>query len=417
VSDKKENKKQKPVEFDLHRACFRLLMKEPFFAALSRRINKIKTYGIPTAGVRLNPRTTQFEMFYNPQFLGSLTEEEVTGVLMHEYYHIVFEHVTGRKPTDESKAQLWNAAADLAINSHLVGRLPKECLMPGEGKFKKYPAGKSAEWYFASLQEDNFMEKMKQEAGKGKEGEGNGRGFGQFDDHGQWTDADGNELDDATKEIAKERLKDIMRKAANEASRKGDWGTVSASCKEEILKRIQTVVDWKKVLRYFIKTSQRGSRYNTQRRINKRYPYIHPGSRIRRQANMAISMDQSGSVGNDLLSAFYAELSKLATLATFTVIPFDHEVAEEGVYVWKRGETKRWERVRSGGTGFNPPTNWVNERNFDGHIVLTDMCAPKPGRSKCQRMWMTDEHNAANPYFQTDERVIAIKPDASVNPW
>ena len=45
---------------------------------------------------------------------------------------------------------------------------------------------------------------------------------------------------------------------------------------------------------------------------------------------------------------------------------------------------------------------------FDGHIVLTDMCAPKPIASKCQRMWMTTSEYARSPYFSTSEIVVAI---------
>ena len=48
--------------FDLDRYTFKLLQGEPFFAALSRRIQKRPSTDIPTAGVRLNPDTAQFEM-------------------------------------------------------------------------------------------------------------------------------------------------------------------------------------------------------------------------------------------------------------------------------------------------------------------------------------------------------------------
>ena len=61
-----------------------------------------------------------------------------------------------------------------------------------------------------------------------------------------------------------------------------------------------------------------------------------------------------------------------------------------------------------GGTDFNPPTDYVNERDFDGHIILTDMYAPKPKASKCQRMWMTTPEYAKRPYFTTKERIVAI---------
>ena len=86
----------KPFDLNLHTA--RLLMREPFFAALSRRIDKIRTDSVPTAGVRVNPDTAQFELFYNPKFMGALKDEHKLGVLMHEFYHIVSEHVTTRKP-------------------------------------------------------------------------------------------------------------------------------------------------------------------------------------------------------------------------------------------------------------------------------------------------------------------------------
>ena len=61
-----------------------------------------------------------------------------------------------------------------------------------------------------------------------------------------------------------------------------------------------------------------------------------------------------------------------------------------------------------GGTCFDAPTKFVNEGKFDGHIVLTDMMAPKPIASKCQRMWMTTAEYARNPYFTTSEGVVSI---------
>ena len=109
-----------------------------------------------------------------------------------------------------------------------------------------------------------------------------------------------------------------------------------------------------------------------------------------------------------MLAKFFAELNKLADIAEFTVIPFDTRVDESLIYTWRKGEARKWERVMCGGTCFDAPTKYVNERNFDGHIVLTDLCAPKPVPSACQRMWMTTKAYAARPYFSTNERIIAI---------
>ena len=63
-----------------------------------------------------------------------------------------------------------------------------------------------------------------------------------------------------------------------------------------------------------------------------------------------------------------------------------------------------------GGTDFDAPTDYVNQRgDFDGHILLTDLCAPKPKPSKVQRMWMTTPYYARRPYFTTSEKIVAIE--------
>ena len=414
---KKTNK-----SFNLNMHVARLLMDEPFFASLSRRVNKVANTAFPTAGVRVNPDTAQFEMIYNPEFFANLDDAERKDVLKHEFYHLVFEHVTGRKP-DAVNPRVWNFATDLAINSHL-NNLPENCVKPGQGPFADFPAGLSAEAYLELLKKK--QEEAKQE-GSGKEnsegensegenseggdpGEGNseaGDGLpqdGQFDSHDDW-----GACDSTTEEIAKERLKDFIKKATEEANQSNrGWGSVPASCRRDIMERLATHVDWRNVLRYFIKTSTRANARSTVKRLNKRYRYIHPGKKVQRQANIAISIDQSGSVDDNMLAAFFSELNKLAKLASFTVVPFDTRVDESMVYEWKQGQNHKTERVMCGGTCFDAPTEYVNKNGFDGHIVLTDLMAPKPKASKCQRMWMTTKYYASRPYFKTNERIIAI---------
>ena len=403
------DKKTKKPKFDLNVYTFRLLQQEPFFAALSRRIHKYSTNAIPTAGVCVNKSTAQFEMVYNPEFMESLPDNQKLGVLMHEFYHIIFEHLTTRLP-EGGMSKMWNVATDLAINSHLMDKLPEMgCFPSKEGTpFEKYPVGLSSEAYYKMLQVDEQFKK-EPEDGQGEGGDGEGDGDGgelsdyNMDSHDGWSDADAE-----TRAMAKERLRDAVEKAAKEAASGKGWGTVSSSVKKQIMDMITPKVDWRKVLRYFVRTSQRSNKRSTVRKLNKRFPYIHAGKKITRQAKIAISIDQSGSVSDQMLASFFAELNTLSSIAEFTVVPFDTEVDESQVFVWKKGQKKTWERVMCGGTCFDAPTKYVNGQNFDGHIVLTDMEAPKPVRSLCQRMWMTNESGKANPYFNTQERVIAI---------
>ena len=167
-----EEEVKETTPFDLNMHVARLLMNEPFFAALSRRIDKSVNRGIPTAAVFVDPKSAQFRMWYNPEFFARITDSERAAVLKHEFYHLIFEHVTGRRPDGENM-MMWNYATDLAINSHLMGQLPEGCLMPGKDMFADYPAGLSAEQYLKMLKKDEqFKDKGK---GKGEKGKGKGQ--------------------------------------------------------------------------------------------------------------------------------------------------------------------------------------------------------------------------------------------------
>ena len=397
--------------FDLNQHMARLLLDEPFFASLSRRIDKRIKPDIKTAGVWISEQTGNFELLYNPEFFASLeSDKERLAILKHEFYHIIFLHVTGRLP-EGGMSKKWNYATDLAINGlpDMINALPKGCLIPGEkgSMFESFPVGLSADQYYAMLPdgegEGSDGQKGEGKGSEGQDGEGDSQGS-----HDGWGENDSN-LSDAVKDIAKERLKNNIREAAKDATKKG-WGSVGSDMRQEIMDRLSTSVDWRKTLRYFIKTSTRSSKVSSIKRINRRYPRVHAGRKVKRTARIAVAIDQSGSVSDSMLAAFFNELDGLAQLAEFTVVPFDTEVDESLVYVWKKGQRRKWERVKCGGTDFNPPTEYVNKNQFDGMIVLTDMEASKPIACKGQRMWMTTKHYAERPYFKpsSTERIIAI---------
>jgi predicted metal-dependent peptidase len=423
------------TDFNLDQHIIGLLSDEPFFAALSRKLEKVATTSVPTAGVKFNEDRARFEMYYNPEFLSELHEQNpefVKGVLLHEFYHIVLLHVTTRLPPT-GMTKKWNIATDLAINSELSdfeqdhdspsgysmisSMLPVDkALLPSVGSFAKFPPHLSAEEYMGLLPDtpDGDSESTGGKPDKNQNGDdgenktptpdSSGKDSNGFDDHSDWGESDGN---DEKRKIAEERLKESIKEAFVEAQSKG-YGSVSQPMRRTIKEVISPKVNWRSILRSFVKASQRADKSSTIKRLNRRYAYIHPGRKAKRQAKIAVSIDQSGSVSDSMLVAFYSELEKLSKIAEFTIIPFDTEVSTEHVHVWKKGERHEKTRYMYGGTCFNAPTKWVNENSFDGHIVLTDMEAPKPVPSKCQRMWMTTKACAERPYFQTNERVIAI---------
>jgi predicted metal-dependent peptidase len=377
-------------EFNLEKQIVSMLSSEPFYAAISRYIAKRKNTRIPTARVFVT-ESGHFIMEYNPEFFAQLSPAHRLGVLEHEFQHLILGHVTSRCPSPQSEdLQYWNIATDLAINS-LLGRekLPTGCLFPGEGIFKELQPNLAAETYLSVVKKKHKEEKN------------------ESTDHSGWIAQDGKS--EERHNIAEQRCRDILQKAVNECTGSG-WGSIPAEMKKQILERLQATIDWRKVLRFFIKASQVSEKTSTIKNINRRYPYIHAGRKVLRHARIAIGIDQSGSVDDLMLSTFFSELESLAKIAEFTVFFFDTEVDENSVQVWKKGKPAKKERTRCGGTCFDAPTAWINAKNFDGCIIMTDMQAPVPRPCKVKRLWVTTEEAINKDYAgMFKERIIAVK--------
>jgi predicted metal-dependent peptidase len=85
----------------------RLRKKAPFFGALALFLRHGLDDHIPTAC------TDGIEVWFNPDFVDSLTPEELDAVMVHELLHAALLHVPRR---GDREPQLWNVAADIVVN-------------------------------------------------------------------------------------------------------------------------------------------------------------------------------------------------------------------------------------------------------------------------------------------------------------
>jgi predicted metal-dependent peptidase len=386
-------------EFNLNDRLYILLRGEPFYAALSLHIAKEATMSVPTIAVGITD-DGNFKLFYNKEFMSSLTPLQMEGALRHEFDHILYHHVFdrgpselfGRKSTDEfteaerKTAMKWNIAADLAVNSHIPEyKMSKNWVIPGIGKYKQFKKGKTAEQYYKEI---NQMSQEEQDELTG---------MGNQDYHYMWGKSagadDSGDSTDSPVTLAEQRLKGAVKDAINEALRKG-WGTVSKEMISKLKESLQTFINWKVVLKYFVRQTIKSNKKSSYLKINRRFPYMFPGKKSNRVAKIAIALDESGSVPNEFFVQFWAELNKLAENVSFTVIPFDHQVMEDKIFTWEKGMKIPCERVACGGTNFQAPVDWVkNEGSYDGLIIFTDLQAPEPTPSTIPRLWFTDKRN------------------------
>lgn len=426
------------TDFNLDRHLISFLQDNPFFAELSRHIQKSPTMALPTAAVAYNDKTDELILYWNPEFFSALSALEVRGVLTHEYYHLVFGHLYGRR---REPPQLWNIATDLAINSiivaatknsnhagaHLSGTraLPEFALVPGvfpkhpDGRaytedekasmklaavIEKLPPMKASEWYYEKIKEES--DKDKASGGKGFDGEGEEIVVGSLDDHGNWQ-----EIPEDKKEYIEGKVKAIVDKAAKKAdSQANGWGNIPVDLADEIRKSVGSVINWRSVLRQFVGSLVRGGRTTSIKKINKRYPYFHPGIKRGYEAKILVAIDQSGSVSNEMLTEFFAELGGLTKKVTIDILPFDTEAFEKDLYTWRKGANMPAKRVRGGGTDFSAPTKFANDPKnrgrWDGLLILTDGEAAAPGPSRIRRGYVIGK--GCKLLFSTSDIVVKM---------
>lgn len=412
--------------FNLERHLLPFMQKSPFYATLSRYMSKRFTVDIPTAAVGFDPKADELIMYINPAFVGGgtyttqegkqvtcepLSDAQIHGLLTHEFNHPVFGHLSSRT---RSPAKTWNIATDLAINSlymnftaksddPLSRALPKMGLIPGQRPYidpavfdtlddeakqrtmqlcdiiEAFEPMQSSEWYFRKL-----IEKCPE---MGDEGD-TVIAIGPLDDHSNWGD-----VPDDMLEYVESKVKAIVERAVKEADNKADgWGNIPAELRVEIRRSVSNIIDWRNVLRQFVGNIVRGERSTSIKRINRRYPYIHPGMKRGYTRKLFVGIDESGSVSDEMLEMFFNELDSLTRKTDITLCHFDCHAGPKDLYEWKKGMRPKLERVKGGGTDFNAPTAIVNDPanrgRWDGMLLCTDGCAPKPIGSRIKRGWV-----------------------------
>ena len=281
-------------------------------------------------------------------------------------------------------------------------------------KIASFPKEKHSEWYFAELMKDPEVKEAIEsgEAMKGKSlAQALADGDVEIDEDGNLVDKDGNavtlvpgsqgdgmdshegwdQLTDEQREQLNGQIKQALEKAVKDCDSKNSWGSVGSSMRATLREMISNEIPWQSVLKQFCGMTRRADRASSIRRINRKYAGIHPGAFRDYKANIAVYLDQSGSVSDSDLDLLAGELGSLAKRVEFTLFNFDTSVDEKSERVLKRGRRVQLERTRCGGTDFRCVQDHANKNKgrFDGYLVLTDGYAPNPvGANRLKRGWV-----------------------------
>ena len=279
------------------------LMRNPKFALLSGILMVGRTYvddHTPTA------RTNGRDEWYGRKFINELSEKELTFVIAHEASHKMYRHLTTYRKLHEENQSLANQACDYVINLMLHDTDPEQAVisMPRwkSGDKKGEPMGLIDEQYRGMNSKQVFDLLKQNDDGSGGDG---------FDVH-DWEEATKGMTDAEKRELARDIDQAIRQglMAQHKVAGKGRSGG-----DRELEDLLNPKVDWREVLREFVKATCNAKDTSSWRRVNRRYlptGMYMPSMIGERVGHIVIAVDTSGSVGQQELSEFLGEVKGVA---------------------------------------------------------------------------------------------------------
>jgi predicted metal-dependent peptidase len=378
----------------ISRARLRLMLDQPFLASAVARFPFMEA----TDAERCPTFATDgYRIIYNPAFAASCMHEKLVFILAHEVLHCLFGHLDRRETRDP---ELWNIAADLAVNSLLVDfgfALPEGAL------HAVWNRGLTVEEIYDRLQTPSSNSAF----------------------HGQALDVhlppDGSQglcNDPVSVPSPAERRRLRSQLLSEMRTHPGLPGNVRGMIEEDIRRASEPQVDWKALVADFVSGLRRDDYrlYPFNKKHVWRGIYL-PSYGVPAPQHLVAAVDTSGSISIKDLARFLVELDRLrgVTLCRLTVLEFDTVIqkvteidpAEEGG-AFGVSEDGRFTFRGRGGTDIRAPFDWIAEQMRRGEtppdalIVLTDGFGMMPERTPDYRiLWIAPQHAARDfPFGQ-----------------
>ena len=353
----------------IERARTKLLLQHPFWGSLALHLDLSEV----TEGTTSTLATDGRHLFFNPDFVNTLTEDELVGVVAHETGHCALGHVWRR---GERKSSLWNVAADHAVNYIL--KHESGFILP-DGALDSYPREYA----------ESIYNKVSRKTRTGRQPWCNGN-------EELWGTSAQEDDDPGIKVSDQQQWADLTAQTAEAQGR----GSTPGSMQELIgeLKRPQ--VDWKSLLADMIYSAIPS---DFSMNPNKRHVWrnIYLPSVKREGVELVVAVDTSGSVSSELLQQFMSECHGIAEAFGDYTIHFYAADAEINGY-WTVTQTEDWplELPGRGGTDFNPVFNDVEKRDLEPMclVYLTDAYGPFPVEPDYPVIWVVCNNGGPTPW-------------------
>jgi predicted metal-dependent peptidase len=335
---------------------------------------------LPTAA------TDGMDVIYGRSFVDRLDDKQLGFVILHEAMHKAYRHLTTWEKLYKKNASLANAACDYVINLQIKDYDPDEEIVRFPTDENGKVMGLIDERFRGMDAQQVFMILEKECQPKGGSGGSptsepgdksapNGNVPQGFDEH-LWEQA--NQMDEQEAEQIAKDIDNALRQGALLAAK------MNGGISREIQELLTAKIDWRDVLRDFIKQIAKGKDDSSWRKFNKRLLGSHiymPTTISTRLDCIAIGVDTSGSIQGEVLTEFLSEIKSICQEVTPNKVELmywdsrvaGHETYEDGAVETLTDSTKP---RGGGGTSPNAVVKFMSEKHIqpDCVVMLTDGC-------------------------------------------
>lgn len=387
------------------------IMRNPKFAFWSGIMMVGKTSlsdDIPTAA------TDGRDEFYGREFVKKLPDKQLCFVVLHENMHKGLRHLTTWRKLYDENPMLANMACDHVINLMIVDMDPT-------GEFIEFPKDEKGEKMgcydpqYKGMTAKQVFDLLKQ---KQKNGDLPQDGGGQqgFDEH-DWKGA--KELSAAEKQELEKEIDRAIRQGM--IAQQKSIGKGGADLHRELGDLLEPQIDWRDLMREFVKSICNARDTSSWRRVNRRFlgadTYM-PTMIGERVGSIAIGIDTSGSISSHEINRFLSEVKSIADDVRperIDLIYWDARVAAHEVY----DEYDIPNLVTStkpkggGGTDPRPMMNYLKKEKIEPEciVMLTDGYVPAWGDEwNAPIMWViTESRHSSNKIVAPVGKTVHIK--------
>jgi predicted metal-dependent peptidase len=343
-----------------------LLLKASFFGNLATRLKLINAdEWCATAA------TDGRNFYYNTRFIEMLRPKEIEFLFGHEVLHCVYDHFGRRGDRDP---QLWNIANDFCVNGDLVKHNVGEKITSVPCLYDRKYDGMSSEEVYDQLYEKadkiDIGSMLDQMIDEHLDGDGDGDGDGDEEGKGR------PKLTAEEKQAIKDEIKEAMLAAAATVD---GAGNLPAGVKRLIQQLTEPQMNWRELLRMNLESTIKAD-YTWMRASRKGWHMdaVMPGQKPDEMIDIAVMLDASGSISQDMLRDFLSEIQGIMDsfpAYKIHVVTFDTECYNPAQYDSDNLDSMiDYEVSGGGGTDFDCIFTYLKDQEITPRrlIVFTD---------------------------------------------